>query len=222
MYDILKECNLFDGLKESEIEELFVKINWQQKKYRNNNIIALSGDRVTGLKVVLEGSVKGEMIDFTGKKIKIEDIESPRSLAPAFLFGDQDKYPVNIVANNDVKILSIPKEEFLKMLSASEKVLNNYLSIISNRAQFLSGKLKFLSFQTIKGKIAHYLLALSIRSGEDAIILDKTQSELSELFGITRPSLARAIKEMDKDGLISARGKEVVILDRKRLSSLLK
>jgi len=222
MYDILKECNLFAGIEESEIETLFEKINWQIKKYANNRIIALSGDRVTGLKVVLEGSVKGEMIDFTGKTIKIEDIENPRPLAPAFIFGNQNRYPVNIVANNDVRILTVPKEEFLKLLSASEKVLNNYLSIISNRAQFLSAKLKFLSFQTIKGKIAHYLLALSTRSGNDAITLDKTQSELSELFGITRPSFARAIREMDRDGLISARGREIIILDRKQLSSLLK
>jgi hypothetical protein len=31
--------------------------------------------------------VKGEMTDYNGKTIKIEDIEAPRPLAVAFLFG---------------------------------------------------------------------------------------------------------------------------------------
>ena len=33
-------------------------------------------------------------------------------------------------------------------------------------------------------------------------MIDRTQQELSEFFGVTRPSLARALGEMEKEGLI--------------------
>ncbi len=115
-------------------------------------MIAQSDDEITSQMVVLKGSVKGEMVDFTGKTIKIEDIASPRPLAPAFLFGNRNVFPVNIVANEEVDLLVIPKSSFIQLLQMNENILENFLSIISNRAQFLSNKIKFLSFQTIKGK----------------------------------------------------------------------
>ena len=50
------------------------------------------------------------------------------------------------------------------MLQKSEKVLVNFVDIVSSRGQFLSNKIKFLSFTTIKGKLAQYLLDLSRQS----------------------------------------------------------
>jgi|GEM_PF-6090797 len=47
----------------------------------------------------------------------------------------------------------------------NEKIQLNYLSHVSTKAQFLTRKLKFLSFKTIKGKIAHYLLELNHGKG---------------------------------------------------------
>jgi len=222
MYSHLRYCNLFSGLEEAEIENLVSSVVYQLKRYGKDDIIALSGDRIISQLLVVEGSVKGEMIDFTGRTIKIEDIESPRLLAPAFMFGNSNSFPVNIVANNDVVILSIRKEEFLKLLTLSTRVLHNYLDIISNRAQFLSGKMKFLSFQTIKGKIANYLLGISTKVGSKELRLQKSQEELAELFGVTRPSLARAIRELDRDGVISAKGRDITILLPEELSSFLK
>ena len=58
------------------------------------------------------------MVDFSGKIIKIDDIRSPRPLASAFIFGKQNKFPVNVMANEKTKFLYIPKYDFMKMLQA--------------------------------------------------------------------------------------------------------
>ena len=221
LYNIMADCPLFKGLKPDEIESMLGSVNYQVKKYKKDSIIALSGDECRNLLIVAKGSVKGEMIDFTGKIIKIEDIESPRPLAPAFLFGKNNHYPVTIVANEDVNLLLLPKSSVLQMLQNSNVFLNNFLNQLSNRAQFLSNKLKFLSFQTIKDKIAHYILQLA-RQGQKEITLVKSQNDLAELFGVTRPSLGRAIRELDKDGYIKATGKNIEILNPSGLSMLLR
>ncbi|MBN2520952.1 MAG: winged helix-turn-helix domain-containing protein [Bacteroidales bacterium] len=54
------------------------------------------------------------------------------------------------------------------------------------------------------------------------MILDKSENELNELFGLIRPSLGRVIRELDQDGYIIATGKHIKILNRKKLSDLLK
>jgi CRP-like cAMP-binding protein len=47
-----------------------------------------------------------------------------------------------------------------------------------------------------------------------------TQTDLADYFGVARPSLSRALKEMEDDRLIEAQGKMIRVLDRKKLVEL--
>lgn len=222
MYEKLTHCILFNGLNKAQIETIFASIEVSEKQYIKDELIVTYDEECRNLLIVMEGSVKGEMVDFSGKTIKIEDIESVRILAPAFMFGQNNRYPVSIVANTGVRILSISRDNFLSLLMSEKRILTNYLNSISNRAQFLSNKIRFLSFQTIKGKIAHYLLQVRQKLQTDRFMLPKSHNELSELFGVARPSLSRAMSELAKEGYIRTDGKQIEIVDKDALSSLLK
>jgi len=222
MDEILAKCSLFKDLNTNEISKYFEQINYQKKSYEKDQVLVHADTEVTNLLILLEGTVRGEMMDYSGKTIKIEDIEAPNLLAPAFMFGNNNRFPVTIIANNKCCILSISKNSFVNLLQMNEQILTNFLNNISNRAQFLSNKLRFMTFQTIKGKIAHFLLQLSKKSGRDEFMLPKSQNELAEMFGVARPSLGRAIRELNNDGIISAEGKKVRILNKNELAGLLK
>jgi len=200
-YQLLTKCPVFKGIPWNKVEKLIKHIHYQIKSYSKDDVVAIAGDPISHLYIVLSGSVKGEMIDYSGKTIKIEDIEAPRPLATAFLFGSENKFPVTVSANNDVKMLAVPISEFLKLLQMDMEILKNYLNSISSRTQFLSQKLHFLSFKTIKEKVAHFLLQ---KAGErlHSIELKNTQQQLADLFGVTRPSLARVLAEMQREKLI--------------------
>jgi DNA-binding Lrp family transcriptional regulator len=70
--------------------------------------------------------------------------------------------------------------------------------------------------------MAHYLLQLRQKIKADKFTMPRSQNDLSELFGVARPSLSRAIRELDKDGLIKAEGKQIEIVDKDGLSGLLR
>ena len=219
---LLTQCPIFKGLNIRELEGLLENSSYRIHEFGRGEMVVQAGDVVNFQRIVISGSVKGEMVDFAGKVIKIEDIQPPGPLAAAFLFGNQNRYPVNIIANETAGILSIPKDFFLRMMQGHERVLENFLHAVSSRGQFLSGKIRFLSFTTIKGKIAQYLLDLSARQGSDTVLLPLSQSQLSEFFGVTRPSIGRAMGEMNHAGLIRTEGKRVTILQKPDLLSLLK
>lgn len=220
-YTLLANCPVFQGIHVKESKKLLERINYQIKKFSKDEVIAIAGEKINHLYVVLSGSVRGEMIDYSGKTIKIEDIEAPRPLATAFLFGSENFFPVTVTANNDVKMLSVPISEFLRLLQMNRNLLINYLNSISSRTQFLSQKLNFLSFKTIREKMAHYLLH---RAGDrfHSVELKSTQQQLADLFGVTRPSLARVLSEMQKERLIIIEKKTVTLLNKKKLKKLLR
>ena len=219
--EILSKCPLFKGIDYKGISQLLEKIPFQVKKYEKGNMIAQSGEECRSLMIMLKGSVKGEMIDYSGKAIKIEDIEPPKPLAIAFLFGENNTCPVNVVANNSVELLHLPKKSVIELMQISSVFLNNFMNIISSKTQFLSDKIRFLSFQTIRGKIAHYLLQIA-GPVEGEIILPKSQEELANMFGVTRPSLGRALRDMHNENIIEAKGKSVKIINRNLLIKQLK
>jgi CRP-like cAMP-binding protein len=216
MYDLLTKSPIFQGLSAEELEGLFAKCHCFTKTFEVGELAAFSGETVNFLIIVLEGSVKGEMVDFSGKIIKIDDIKAPYPLASAFIFGKQNKFPVNVMANEKTKLLYIPKYDFMKMLQTDIRLMQNFLNVISGHTQILANKLKFLSFKTIKGKIAQYILSLA-GPDKDTVELPLTQNDLAEQFGVARPSLARAMGEMAEEGIIAVDRKVVRIVDRKRL-----
>jgi len=219
--EILCQSPVFRGISPEGLNELFQQIHYQVKSYQKGELIVNGGEICDRLLIIQDGSVKAEMTDYSGKTIKIEDMSAPWPLATAFLFGKENRFPVTVSATTDVEIVSIPKPEFVKLLQLNTLILNNYLNTISTRAQFLSQKLKFLSFKTIKQKIAHYLLE---KAGDrlQTVEVQQSQGQLAEMFGVTRPSLARALGEMCQEGLIETDRRYIKILDKNRMNLLLK
>lgn len=218
--EILCQSPVFRGISPEGLLEVFGQITFQIKDFLRNDLIVSGGETCDRLLIIQEGSVKAEMTDYSGKTIKIEDLSAPWPLATAFLFGRENRFPVTVSATTDVTLISIPKDEFVKLLQLNSLILNNYLNTISTRAQFLSQKLKFLSFKTIRQKVAHYILE---KAGDrlQTVEIMQTQGQLADLFGVTRPSLARTLGEMAEEGLIQTDRRYIKILDKTRMNQLL-
>ena len=218
-YSLLSKAPLFKGMTPDGIETFLSTVPFRVRKYQSGAMISQSGDPVKSLMVVISGVVKGEMADNEGRVIKIEDIPAPGTLAPAFMFGNRNRFPVNVIAVSPVELLIIEKPDFLRLLMKNDIVLINFLDMISNRSQFLSEKIKFLNFKTIKGKLAHFILQ---KAGKDniSVVLGMTQNGLADFFGVARPSVARALGELEDDGYIEAKGKNIKIIDKEGLADL--
>ncbi len=216
----LCKTQLFHGMGVKELKILFENKPYRLKEFERDSYVAHSQDVCHDLFIVVSGSVRGEMSDFSGKKLKIEDIIAPRPLAAAFVFGRENRFPVDIIANEQATVMIIPRDVLIFLLQNSEVILKNYLNTISSRAQFLSGKIRFLSFKTIREKIANYILMHS-SNDDHTLTLDQSQTELADFFGVTRPSLARTLARMEEEGMIRTKRRQITILNREKLNNLL-
>lgn len=212
---------LFRNVSAGELRKDFEGLTYKVKNYTKGEILAHQGDVCNKLVILTKGSVRGEMIDESGRIVKIEDIASPRALAPLFLFGAANRFPVEVTANENTEVIIIPKESVIKLFARNEAFLENYMNMSANYAQTLSEKLFFMSFKTIRQKLASYFLRLSATQGSQ-ILLDRSQQELADYFGISRPSLAREVSHMQDDGLIKADRKQITILNKEKLKILIR
>jgi len=217
----LSSNRLFKGLDVGVIRNLLEEISYKKTVYQKNDIIAMDGDKVYGQYIMLTGGVIGQMTNYQGKVVKIEDIEGCQLIAPAFLYGSDNHYPVDIIVSKPTEIIFIEKENFSYLLHINTTVQQNFLNIISGKTQFLSNKIKFLALQPIKGKIASYILKRTRNNPGNTIVLPYSQENLADLFGVTRPALARAFGELTQDQILDIKGKKITVLNEHELKTLI-
>jgi len=218
----IEKCKIFENICEEKLAEAFKKIHFQIKTYQANEPVLTGNAKCNNLMIILQGTVKTELSDMKGATIHIADIKEKGTLAPAFLFGKTNFLPVDIIAKTNVEILFIPKNEVYKLFKFCPGFLTNFLNLISERTQFLVHKIQFLSFNTIKGKMAFYLLKNSKEQNSDIIKLKETQNELAENFCVTRTSVARVLSQLKEEKTIKVKGKTIEITDKQKLSAYLK
>ena len=213
----LLSCPICKNIPDNQRDSFLNELNIKTKSFKKGDWIAQQGDTVHALYILLKGSVKTEMISEAGTVLNIETIQAPNPLASAFLFADNNQFPVDVVALEDVEIIMISKETIMKQLANNEKFLQCFMTFNSNRVHFLSERLKLLSTKTIKGKLSQYILS---RTNNMCFSMEMNKSALAEYFGVARPSLSRSIAEMIDEGIISLKGKNGKVLDINKLKGL--
>ena len=212
---------LFRGITPERLFADLEEISFHTRSYKKGEILAQQGAVCNRLVILTKGSVRGEMIDYSGRLIKVEDIAAPRAIAPLFLFGEENRYPLEVTANEPTEVIELPKSSVLSLVRNNSQFLENYMNLSANYARTLSDKLFFMSFKTIRQKLASYLLRLYKQQQQTHITLDRSQQELSDYFGVSRPSLARELAHMQEDGLLIADRKHITILQKEQLVRLI-
>ena len=219
--EIISSSPLFAGISVEEVLEIFKTIPFSTKSYSKGSLVMIRGDEYDSLKILLEGEVSAEIQDFTGKTIKIENLKAPDAMALGILFADDNILPVTIVAQSDIRLVSISKDSIIKIAQKNKQFLQNYFTQSGNKVVFLVEKLRLLKFSSLRQKFSGYILSLSGKLNSETVNLPYNREELAELFGVARPSLSRICSEMSDEGLLQIEGKKITILNKDRLKKSL-
>ncbi len=209
-------CPLFFHLSEEEINEILERSVVETRTVSKGNHVVRQGDAIHSLFLLMEGLVRTEMVTKEGNILEIEFIEPVRPLAPAFLVASENRYPVDVITAENSLFYIIPKSMWLRELMLNETLLTNFMKVNSNMTVFLSKKVQMMSIKSIKGKLSLYILE-NTTPQNNSFMLKRTQTQLAEYFGVQRPSLARTLGEMIREGIISLYKKELKVLDRRKL-----
>ncbi len=184
---------LFKGFEEEELALLLFSGCTSPRTYPSGTIMHLQGDVVKGLHILVEGRVKTTMGNDDGKVITVETIDAPSAFAPAFVFASDNHFPVNVIADTDCEVIMISRERMLDMMSKNPQFMENVLRDISDRNVFLTHRLRQFAITNLKRRILEYLK-------EHGPI--KNQVEVAQILGVARPSLSRALAELEREGKI--------------------
>lgn len=219
--NILNHCILMKGFSEKGIEEILQNINYTINTFSKGEVIALEGSQCSNIGVVIKGSVEVQRIYASGKTITMSKLELGNIFGEVIIFSNKSTYPATIIASENCKIMFISKENILKLSSLNPEFLSNFMTLLSNKILMLNKKLMNISYQTIRQKVASYILDEYKTQNNLTISFKITKKEMAEQLGIPRPSLSRELIGMKDEGIVDFKKNIITILNLECLENIL-
>lgn len=193
---------LFDGLA-AEVVYSFMEDRFNaHRAYEDGEYVARQGALCRSLYILTEGTLLATMTSPEGKRLTIERLTAPEILAPAFIFGDENRFPVDLMAQGSCRVCMISKANFLNFMHEHPSVMERFIAEISNRCVFLSKKLNEFALQDLRHRVVGYLR----KYGKI-----ENQQKAASVLGVARPSLARVLSELHKEKIIRWDGNDIVL-----------
>lgn len=202
------KIGIFDDLTEPEIKDFLSESRSCVCSYEKNEVLFLQGDAYNVFSIVVEGICVSEMNDFSGRTVSLGSFTAPFPVAPGFLFLEEAVLPVSLRAYTSVTALLIPKDKVFDHLSTNDIFLRNFLRLLSSRVEYLTGRVSFHSFRTIREKLLMYVRSLK-RDNSSMVTLPMSVEDLARYFGVARPSLSQVFIDLQKEGLFVKKGRKI-------------
>lgn len=215
---------LFDNMDEGEIKSILKCSNAAVVSFRDNQIVFEKDDKIKKLGIVIEGEFNLVSQKYNGTRVIVTTLEKNDLFGEALIFASEDFSPYDLISSGSSRALLIPYKIFSNMCSNGcdyhNQLISNMLTILSNKIVMLNNKMSILNAETLKGRIAVYLLSLHKKANTMIFDMPMNRQELSEFLNVKRPSLSRELSNMQKDNIIEVYRSSVKILNMDKLRNL--
>lgn len=200
---VLSSANLFHGISEPEIRQLFSCLGIREQRFCREEQIWHTGDTIRECALVLSGAVRAESIGSGGRRT-ILAVHRPGGVLGDILMAAQDfPSPIDLVAAEDSRLIFLPFDSIMggcsRCCPGHGQLRVNLISEIAQKYWKLHGRVHCLSARTIRQRLARYLLE---QYPEQTFCLGITREELADILGVNRSALCRELGNLRSEGLL--------------------
>lgn len=192
---------LLAGADEVTVSELLDHPGNAHRTYKKGDYLTRQGAVCRSVYLLVAGALHATMAGADGKELVIERLTAPQLLAPAFVYGQRNRFPVSLTAVTDCELLVVGRDWFLDYMHRHPVVMANFIGEISDRCVFLSRKVNEFALQSLRARVTGYLREHGQIGNQQAV---------AARLGVARPSLARVLAELLREGIVRREGGAIV------------
>lgn len=220
----IKDNYLFNNMKVDEIQAVLKCCNATVSNFTDNQVLFEKDHKVKNLGIVIEGTLNLVSQKYNGSRVIVTALMKNDLFGEALVYASAEGSPYDLVSSGNSKVLLMPYRIFSNMCSNGctyhNKLINNMLTILSDKIVMLNNKMSILNAETLRGRIAVYLLSLQKKSKTMTFDMPMKRQDLAEFLNVKRPSLSRELSKMQKDNIIEIYRSSVKIIDIDKLLEL--
>lgn len=219
----LKACKMFKGINELTLRklcEIGKKVHFKKEQH-----VFRDKDYIDEIYIVQSGKVSLYKLNEAAHKKIIFILGEGNILNEVIL--ERMKASISCEMFDEVYIYVFDRNNFIKIMSEDFELAKKVLDSLSLKVRRLYRQMKNSTPLKIEKRLAAKLWKLSkdygVECGTETLInLKISITYLSDMFGMPRETISRAIKILEKEGLIRRENKKVIIINRDNLSNYFK
>ena len=207
--ELAHKTRLFNGLGDEVVDELLYRLNGVKKTYRKGEIVVHAGMEASRLLVVASGHLHVFAETAGGHQVLVREIAADEVLGLWILhMPEVECWPGTIVAAEDSVLVSLGIDRTRRLLASAEpyiaRLSSNMSKILTTELFSTWRKLMVMNAPTIESRVMVYLNELDNESGlTGEVVVPFDRNRMAEYFGVTRPSLSRALGTLRDRGMIT-------------------
>ncbi len=187
-----------------------------RRRYPAKSTIICAGDKPDVLYYVTQGSVTVLIEDNEGHEIVLAYLNAGDFFGEMGLFDEEDQgRSAWVRARTECELAEISYSRFRQLASEDTEILFALSTQMATRLRNTSRKVSDLAFLDVTGRIARTLLDLTKQpdamTHPDGMQIKITRQELGRIVGCSREMAGRVLKSLEEQGLISVKGKTIVV-----------
>ena len=203
---VLQKSTLFSGIEPEELLGLLACLGARIAELKKNQPVLLEGDPATKLGIVLSGAVQISRDDLHGNRSILGRAEPSEVFAESYAFAGANTLPVNVVAQEDSRLLLIDSCRITQSCSNAcgfhQKLIRNLLQIVSEKNLRLHRKLEVTAKRTTREKLLTYLYDQEKRHGSRSFTIPFDRQALADYLEVERSAMSAELSKLRKDGII--------------------
>lgn len=218
---VISRSPLFCGINPDELEALLGCLDARKRFYRKGQTILRSGETVSAMGIVLEGSVRLEKQDYWGNRSILASFGAGQSFGEVYACEPSLPLDLNAVAAEDAAVLMVDARKITDHCPSAcafhLRLTRNLLRVIARRAHALTRKIEHTSKRTTRAKLLSYLSEQAELAGSSRFSVPFDRQELADYLSVDRSAMCSELSRMKKDGIIAFRKNQFEITRRSPL-----
>ena len=204
--EFLKNSMIFRGMSDDDVADSLRFLEANEQNFRKGATILHAGDITDRLGLVLQGSVTIESDDVWGNRTILSNADIGEIFAETYALLDGEPMLVNVVANEDCRILFLRIGSLKRLQNNMEqwtmRLVTNLLIITTHKNLVLSSRSFHTAPKTVRGRVMAYLNSVSMQKHAREFNIPFDRQQLADYLNLDRTALSKELGKMKKDGLI--------------------
>jgi len=217
--EILPRLPLFSEL--SDAQRAVLAESTRIKTVSKGEVLFQRGDAPQGFFYVISGQVKLAFSSSQGNEKVVEILGPSQSFGEAVMFMDKP-YPVFAEALTEANLLLVKRQAVFELLETDPTFARSLLAGMSIRLHTLVRDVESYTLRSSVQRVIGYLLqeggGAPCSPGHDVVHLPASKQVIASRLNLTPETLSRTFHLLSEKGLIRVDGKDIELLDLKRLA----
>ncbi len=211
--ELLRTVPIFAELSEVDIQALARLTT--RRRYPKDTVVFFENEQGDTLFMILEGRVRVTILGDDGREVILS------VLGPGDFFGeisllDNEPRSATAIAAEESELLLLHRADFQGAMSDNTSIGGALIRVLTARLRRANHQISTLALLDVYGRVARVILDIAREEGrrlKDGRIAFRraTHQELANRIGTTRETVTRMLKDLERQGLITVDGREVVL-----------